>query len=442
MMSDQDPHASEWNVDVDRQARTTLTSQARRILAVLAGLDDGEVPAPLVAAHAGVSTATARRHLQHLSRIGLVQAGKAEPDTFRIAAGLVAPRPAPPTDAGWARAGAWQLGCVFQAARVLGAAALPGGEQLSPDPDRPPRVPAGRAQALAWFVGERDRLTATLEHASQVGEDDAGAWRLSLLMLNIACFAGPWPAWTRVFHLGMRAARGARHRGARAMLLEYAGKLKLTGGDPSSARRFHQASLKIRVEEGDTVAVVRSINALGVVNLRCGELPEAEVMFEQTLDLAQAAGDEEFGTFALMNLGAVHARNGNAERATQELGEAVRALRRAGREVYVANALEDLAAAHRIAGDLPGALEAALDAEHEATDAGVPMFLPGPLIELAAIHAADGHRSVALARLDEALAVYEEIGDEMRVARTRTLITSLLGHQADRRDPATDAPLD
>lgn len=421
-MSDQDPHTPE----------TPLTAQASRILAVLAGLDDGEVPAPLVAAHAGVTTATARRHLQHLSRIGLVQPGKAEPDTFRVAAGPVVPRPAPPTDAGWARATAWQLGCVFQAAQVLGAAALPGGEQLPPDPNRPPRVPAGRAQALAWFAGERDRLTAALGRACQVG-DDACAWRFSLLMLNIACFAGPWPVWTQVFRTGMRAARRARHRGAQAMLFEYAGKLKLTGGDPSSARRFHQASLRIRTEDGDTVAVVRSINALGVVFLRCGELPEAEMMFGQALDLAQAAGDEEFATFALMNLGAVHARNGNPERAAQELGDAITSLRRAGREVYVANALEDLAAAHRIAEDLPRALQAALDAEYEATDAGVPMFLPGPLIELAAIHAADGHRSIALARLHEALAVYEEIGDETRVARTRTLITSLL-------EPGTSGP--
>lgn len=90
----------------------------------------------------------------------------------------------------------------------------------------------------------------------------------------------------------------------------------------------------------------------------------------------------------------------------------------------MANALEDLAVACRNAEDLPGALQAALDAEKEATDAGVPMFLPGPLIELAAVHAAGGHRSVALARLHEALAVYEEIGDEMRAARTRTLIAN------------------
>jgi len=404
--------------------RVPLLAPARRLLALLAGLDPAGAPLSVLAAYADLPSATALRHLTHLTRVGLTEGGAGDERAFRLAPGPAPVRAEPPGEAGHVRAAAWYLGCAFQAARVLGADALPGGEQIPPDPARPPYTPADRFGALEWFAANRDRLAGVLEQACGL-RDDAQAWRLALLMLNLGCFAGPWDGWREVHGRGMGAARRARHRAAQAMLEEYAGKLELTGGDPEAARHCHHRSLELRSAAGDTAGVSRSINTLGVVRLREGALPEAEALFERALAGALEAGDEEFTTFALMNLGAVHARDGRPRQAVTELETAAVRLRAAGREPYVSNALADLAAAHLALGDLDRAQAAAVEAEQAAVDAGVPMFLPDPLIQHAHVLLERGHLPHALARLHEARGVYLALGDEMRAARVANQITRL-----------------
>lgn len=412
----------EWISPFDRPEQVPLLAAARRILRVLAALDTGEVPTALVAAHAGMTSAAARRHLKHLARIGMAQAGTADPDAFRIAAGPVVLRPATLTAAGSARAVTWHLGCTYEAARVLGAAALPGGEQIPPDPDRPPLVPRDRSAALAWFARTRPDLAAALESACEV-RADSSAWRLGLLMLNIGCFAGVWEGWRKVYELSADAARADAQPRAVAQLEEFAGKLELTSGNPGAARAHHQRSLEIRTAKGEKGATARSLNALGISFLREGTLPEARALFFHALELALDAEDTEFADFARMNIAAVDARTGRATEAIVQLQAVSSALREGGRDVYVANAVEDAAAAHYSLGDLPKALSTAREAE--AVEAGVPMFLAGPLIEQARVHADRGRTAIALALLYEARAIYEELGDHLRAERTGLRIEQL-----------------
>jgi hypothetical protein len=197
-----------------------LVAPARRILAVVTAFDHAEQPDAVIAAHADTSTAAARRHLRNLARLGLVQAGKSDTESYRLGPGPIPLMPAALSYDGHTRATAWHLASTFEAARVLGAAALPRREQIRPEPGRPAPVPANRSRALAWFTAERENLVHELELAREL-RDDAQAWRLALLMLNINCFAGAWPDWRHVFDLGIRAARRERDAAAQAMLFEY-----------------------------------------------------------------------------------------------------------------------------------------------------------------------------------------------------------------------------
>lgn len=390
-------------------------TQARTVLAALLDLGPGEHPDAVVGALAGLPTATARRHLRHLVRIGGVHAGS-EPETY-VSAGARDPICPAPSAQAISRVTAWYLGCAFQAARVLGAATLPGDEVIEPDPARPPWIPADRRGALDWFASYRDRLTDVLYQARETG-DDARAWRLGLLMLNISCFAGPFDGWRVVLELAENAARRAGRARAQAMLYEFAGKLELTAGNPDAARTFHLRSLELRHRANDVRAAVRTLNTLGVTWLRESSLPEARSLFTEALALAEKIGDGEFTAYAVMNLGAVHAHDGHPEQAVTELTRAIEELRAEGRGPYIANALADLSAAYRAMGDLPRARQAAEAGEQAATDAGVPMFLPGPLCELAELDVEQGHIASALARLHEARAIYVEIGDWVRAACT------------------------
>lgn len=423
MTSDGPQFPPQWSSGIGIPGLPLLVAPARRVLAVVSAFDHAEQPAAVIAAHTGTSTASAQRYLRNLSRLGLIQAGKVDAESYLLGPGPIPLMPAALSYEGYGRATAWHLTSVFEVARVLGADALPRREQIRPDPGRPAPVPAGRSQALVWFAAERDNLVCELKLAREVGDDEQ-AWRLALLMLNISCFAGAWTNWRLVFDVGIRAARRERDAAAQAMLFEFKGKLELSDGDPVAARNAQTLALTLR-GTGDPHAQVRSINALGVTWLREGALPEAEALFVEALDLAQEAGDEEFATFARMNLGAVHARTERSESAIMYLEMSITALRSAGRDPYVANALEDLALAYRLKGDLIQAKQIALDAESAAVEAGVPLFLPGPLCELSTIDIELGHLRVALAHLHEAHGIYLELGNEMRSVHVEQRINSL-----------------
>lgn len=400
------------------RALNAVSDQARAVHTALTGAGAGEHPAAVIAALADTPTATARRYLRHLVRIGAAHHGPG-PDTFLAAVQVDPAELLGPEAIG--RVTTWYLGSLFQAARVLGAAALPGGEVIEPDPLRPPHVPADRSAALDWFTLHRDRLTETLRAACAAG-DDARGWRLGLLMLNIGCFAGPWNGWRTVCEPAMQAATRARHTRAQAMLHEYAGKLELTGGDVRAARARHLLSLDLRRTSGDVRAAVRTLNTLGVTWLREGSLPEARALFTEALAMAEEIGDEEFTAYAVMNLGAVHARDGHAPEAVRELNRAIEVLPGQDRQPYVANALSDLCAAYRAQGEASRARQAANAAVHAAATCGVPMFLPGPLGELAELDIDEGQHCSALARLHEARAIYTQIGDRLRTAHIRNRI--------------------
>lgn len=220
--SDVQPCVPDWASGIELPGIIPLLAPARRVLAMLGALDGVEHHAAVIAAHADLTTMQALRHLRHLARHGLAEPGKAETSSFREAPGLTPLRPAVLTFDGYARATTWHLACAFEAAGVLGVAELPGHEQLSRDPDRPPHGFTGRPEALAWFIGARDGLLQEVGLAGELG-DHVQAWRLALLMLSISSLTGPWDGWRRVYEHGIAAAYRDHHRAARAMLEECAG---------------------------------------------------------------------------------------------------------------------------------------------------------------------------------------------------------------------------
>lgn len=421
----------EWDMGINLPGTVPLLAPARRVLAALAALDTG-APAAVIAAHADLPFAQALRHLRHLVRIGLAVADAGDPARYGAAPGPRLVRPAALTARGHAAVTRWRLGSVWEAARVLGADVLPDGEQVQPDPERPPHIPAGPGEAIACFIRERDQLSREIEDAYQWDEDPL-IWRLGLLMLGICCFTGPWVGWHAVCERGLAAARREKHRGAEAMFAELAGKLTLTEGDFVAAREYQHQALTMRSTAGDKPGVARSLNALGLTFLRAEAWREAAELFECARQTAGCVRDEQFETFALLNLGAVHAACGEHALAVSELDAAITRLRAARRDPYIANALQDLALAHRAAGDLEKAEHAARAAVDQAAASGIPVFLPGPLIECARIQAERGHLRVALALLNEAYGLYTEIGDTLRAARTQVQIDTIT-----RRQGATD----
>lgn len=412
-------HGAETAIAADRPI--WLGSGAWRIAEALARLD--AAPVPIVAAAADVASVQARRHLDHLVRSNLAEHVDGRYTLTAEGCSMFADAPALDV-AGCERVAHWYASALFAAARRLGSAALPGGEEIDPVPDRPAPVWAGFPEVASWYAGEYESLLDVLEGEVRAGRNRS-AWRLALLMLNIDAVTGPSPAWREVAELGAGAAGKTSERAGQAALAEYHGKLLLAVGEIEAARAAHEQAKDLWTALGDEAGIVRSLNALGLVELRAGRVAEAESRLARALELAEEIDAEEFATYARLNLGAVCARTGLLGEAGRLLTQSIKELRESGRQPYLADALRALAEVHRRRGEHQRAREIAHEALEVATGCGLPQFLAAVLVELGAIHEAAGESHDALACWHEAQGIYTELGDGLRAQAVREQLDTL-----------------
>jgi tetratricopeptide (TPR) repeat protein len=401
-----------------------LGAVARRVVAVLAevsGREGWTVPVAVIAALADIPGASGLRQLQHLARCELAESAVGG---FRIradAAGSI--EPAVLDAAAWARAGRWCLSALFETAAVLGSATLPD-DPPSPVEGLPTLELPGRAAAVEWYSAVYPVLARVVRRLSEDGNVEA-VWRLALLMLNVDVVAGPGTAWRGVADLGLAAARRAGDAPAEAMIGEYEGKLLLATGEIDAARALQEEVFGWRSAAGDQTGIVRSLNALGLVEQRAGDLAAAEPLFRKALAAAEGQGFEEFAAYARLNLGAVLAEAGAPGEAEALLTDARRELRESGRTPYEADAARTLAGLYRRRRQLPRALAMATEAVQIAERGGLALYLAAALSELAAVQKAAGEVMEALGHLREARVIYLAVGDEPRAAKLADEITAI-----------------
>ncbi|HTJ72679.1 MAG TPA: tetratricopeptide repeat protein [Actinospica sp.] len=393
-----------------------LGAEASRVLEVLAAWNE-PAPVPVVAALTDLTCSSANRHLRHLVRCGVAERSSGGYLAAAEAADLVTPAV---IAGGWVRAARWCLVALFEAASVLGVVALPEDEPPLVPGCPPPHLP-DRLAAADWYTASYSALSRVLREASSSGLVES-AWHIALLMLNIDAALGPGPAWQGIAELGFAAAQRAAEPVAEAMIGEYRGKLMLACGEIEDARTLQEQVWAWRAAAGDERGVARSFNALGLVELRAGDLAAAEPLFRKALTCAEALEFEEFATYARLNLGAVLARTGAPGEAKDLLNEAIDALRAGGRAPYEADGLRTLAGLHRCRGHLELARDLIDRAVEVASRAGLPVYLAAVLTDLAAVQKAEGDLLAGLASLREARLIYLELGDELRAEQVATEI--------------------
>jgi tetratricopeptide (TPR) repeat protein len=398
-----------------------LGAEAERLCATLIDAG-GEASLPVLAALADVSVAVARRHVRALVSSGLV----VEPTA---PGGLYAAAPWPWRGErgelgwqAWARVTSWYLSCAFAAARALRCDALPGAERIEPAPGRPTPAWRDSGEVIDWYQNTHPQTVEALERAVADG-DDRQAWRLAVLLSNIAIVVGPAAEWERVLELGRIAAERSPEPGAIAMVGEYFGKLALHHGRLDDAAAAHAAALALRRDAGDPVGVKRAGNGLALVLLRT-DAAAAEAQFADALALAEQDGDRFFAALIRLNLASSMRQQGRWRQARPLLEQGVAYLREHGPGYYLANALQTLAATYRAEGDLPRALALAQEAVDEAVTSELPLYLPGPLVELGEIHLALGDPQEAITAFGEARAIHLAYRDTARAASVAARIAA------------------
>lgn len=281
----------------------------------------------------------------------------------------------------------------------------------------PDRV-SGFAAAWMWVAEQRENAVAVLRASAQHSDQDAATWQLAVVLCALFALGNDQQFWPEAIEFGLAAARRAGSTQGEAFLLEYEGTLYSQRGWTARAARAQHQALGLRELSGDVAGQMRSANALGLGAVRARDYPAAARYFQTASRLANRAGDEGFGAVILNNQAYLLLETGQAARAEPMIRGARARLHRAGLGLDAARALQHLARVRLAAAELEHALDAAEQAVAEACALGPTSCVAGALGALADVLAAAGQRARALDVMREAGALYRDLGDQWRYART------------------------
>ena len=259
------------------------------------------------------------------------------------------------------------------------------------------------------------------------------------------------------------------------------GKVHWMRGNYDAAERFTKKSLELRHQLGDERSIALSYNNLGLVYQDSGRFAEAQAAFEEALHRRRSIDDKPGIAQTLNNMGTIHQDSGDHERATElyeealtvarevgdrmrqaviltnlgesnyrrkhpqeaidVLGQAEEISRTLGDRILEGEILRGLAKAHMLVHDLPVARDYVARSISLFQEARGKPFLGVALRTQAEIHAAAGWGAgddhvKAKESFEQAIALFEELGNHIELAQTCERYAELLESNPDyKNDP-------
>ena len=217
-----------------------------------------------------------------------------------------------------------------------------------------------------------------------------------------------------------------------ALSLNNVGLVLQDSGEFKEALEAFEQALSIRREIGDLIGVIITLNNLGTVRQDQSDFPQARSMFEEALAVAQEIGDKNKIALVLTNLGEVHRMMGNPTEAVTQLKEAVALCEDLNDRLGVAEALRALGMAYMAKNEISKARESISTAVDIFAAARSKVHLGSALRTLGEITAGGGwgpeHASKARDYFQRSVAIFEEIGNELELARSLRSYADFLDH--------------
>lgn len=331
-----------------------------------------------------------------------------------------------------ARLARWYTRTAREAAKAIGASDRPGIDPSAAS--SPDQTFVDGAAAHAWYTLEAASLTVLLRQLATLDLREA-ALEFCVALTELYELISPLEAWFETAKTGLDLATANGDAAREALFLESLGKAGVNAHAYTQALADHEAALALRTAAGDQAGRIRSLNALGILRCRIGNLEEAERDLRECLDLARSAGDGEFEIYAWMNLGLSALCRGRAA----DLDSASAAYRQAltrldtalallddveGMHFYRANALQDRAEALLALKRIDEAALNAAEAVRIARGQATAIALAPALRASALVKRAQGDEEGANADLLEAAGALRGLGDYQREAAYRAAISS------------------
>jgi tetratricopeptide (TPR) repeat protein len=199
-------------------------------------------------------------------------------------------------------------------------------------------------------------------------------------------------------------------------------------GQVGEAREALESALKIRRELNDPLGIVESLNDLGELALDQNDPHQALALFEEAQEVASDIGERNRIAIVLTNMGAAHLRLGDADRAIDVLTQAEELCDELGDKLHLAEAKRGLAKAYLAKGELKRARDSIKRSVDLFGQVRSKPHLAMALRTLGEVTGAgawgDGHEGRAVDYFLRSIAICQEIGNEIEVAKSYRAFSS------------------
>ena len=271
-------------------------------------------------------------------------------------------------------------------------------------------------------LDEGERHLATAMSLFEASGDERGVASTIDDLGKIAWLKGEYASALTSFRDGLARRQKLGDRRSIALSLNNAGLALQDSGQFKDALEAFEQSLAIRREVGDLVGVVTTLNNLGTIAEERRNFQKALMMFEEALEVAQQIGDRNKIALVLTNIGTTYYRSGEPEKAIGVLVRAEGLCDELGDRLKLAETLRALGKAYLMQGDLAKARDCIGRAVDLFASVRSKVHLAAALRTLGEITAAGGwghaHTTSAREYFDRAVAIFEQSGNEVELART------------------------
>lgn len=258
----------------------------------------------------------------------------------------------------------------------------------------------------------RRRFEEALALRRQLGDRYTAATTLGNLAATYRLLGELQPALA-AYREALELRRAFDDRSGTRSILNNLGVLTAQLGQPEQAESHLREALALARESGDRLAQGNALQGLGGFYLQQGRAAEARPLLQEALDLFRGAGNRRAEAITLIGLGDLARRQGQAAEAVALLGQALDLHRAVGYRVGEAEALLELALARAADAGAEGDAEPPRKAFAEALALARAVRLPGAearaLTEMARLAANRGQLAEALASIQEAIALLEDL---------------------------------
>ena len=283
-----------------------LQPRTARVFRLLGTYPGQDMSIPVVAALAGTSLAEARRLLDTLSDVHLLE--QASPARYRFhdllrlyaAECACADESAEDLQAAARRALVWYLQTADAANRIM----IPRSRDAALEPAEGFPRPLdfdSTSQAMSWCETERSNLIAAVRQAADIGESSI-AWELAAALWSFFTLSKHWSDWITTYEIALTAARNLQTRRGEVSILNGLGVAHWELRRFDLALSFYNQALTISDEVGDRLGEGRTLNNIGDVHWSLGRFDEADDYYRRSLVLRRETGDRWGEANTLHNL--------------------------------------------------------------------------------------------------------------------------------------------